>query len=375
MAAAFAQPVDAMQRALQLAKRGLGRVEPNPPVGAVIVNAHGQLVGEGWHARFGGPHAEVAALAQAGERARGATLYVTLEPCAHSGKTPPCAPQVVAAGIRKVVVAAPDPAPHTSGRGLQRLTDAGIDTEVGLLGEEAARLIAPFTKLMTRGLPWVHAKWAMTLDGKLATSTGDSKWISSEQSRQIVHELRGRMDAIVVGIGAALADDPQLTARPPGPRTPTRIVIDSQARLPLDSHLVRTARDVPVILAAAQQASADRCNQLRSAGVEVLQFDSGDATGVPLDQLLKSLGQRKLTNLLVEGGARLLGSFFDARFIDEVHAFIAPALAGGANAPSPLAGKGIASMSDLLRLRNVELTHPGGDVYIHADIPTETENA
>jgi diaminohydroxyphosphoribosylaminopyrimidine deaminase/5-amino-6-(5-phosphoribosylamino)uracil reductase len=352
-----------MRRALALASQGLGRVEPNPPVGAVIVDDQLRPIGEGWHQRFGGPHAEVFALQAAGERAQGATLYVTLEPCAHVGKTPACTPQLIAAGLRKVVVATPDPAPHTAGRGLQQLRAAGIDVEVGLLGDAGARLIAPFSKLITRGLPWVHAKWAMTLDGKLATRTGDSQWISSEESRRIVHELRGRMDAIVVGIGTALADNPLLTARPPGPRTPVRIVVDSEARLALDSQLVQTARDVPVIVAVSNHASTERCEELQRAGVEVLPLD-GDA-GPRLSALLSALGARRMTHVLVEGGSQLLGSFLDQALIDEVHAFVAPTLAGGRDALPAIGGEGGARMSDALRLHEIEVARPGGDLYVH----------
>lgn len=361
---AFAEPVDVMRRALELAARYRGLVEPNPCVGAVLVDDRLQLISEGVHAKFGGPHAEVIALDAAGERARGATLYVTLEPCAHTGKTPPCAPRVIASGIRKVVVSVADPAPHTAGHGLKLLRDAGIEVEVGSLADEGQRLIAPFTKLMTRGLPWVHAKWAMTLDGKLATRTGDSKWISSEASRQIVHELRGRMDAIIVGIGTALADDPSLTARPPGPRTATRIVVDREARLPLESKLIRTARDVPVIVAAGEPADPQRCTRLIEAGAEVLKLKQQDGVA----SLLSELGARKMTNVLVEGGARLLGAFFDDAQVDEVHAFIAPKIAGGADAVSAVAGAGVARISEALALRNVEMTPSGGDVYVHGDV-------
>jgi diaminohydroxyphosphoribosylaminopyrimidine deaminase/5-amino-6-(5-phosphoribosylamino)uracil reductase len=210
----------------------------------------------------------------------------------------------------------------------------------------------------------------MTLDGKLASRTGDSRWISSEQSRQLVHELRGRMDAIIVGIGTALADDPLLTARPPGPRTATRIVVDSGARLPLNSQLVRTAREAPVIVAVNRSAAPGRCDALQSAGVEVVNLEGGPQVA-PLTSLLALLGTRRMTHVLVEGGARLLGSFFDAGLVDEVHVFIAPTLAGGAAAPSPVAGAGVASMSDALRLDNVEVARFGGDVYIHGDVPGE----
>jgi diaminohydroxyphosphoribosylaminopyrimidine deaminase/5-amino-6-(5-phosphoribosylamino)uracil reductase len=270
--------------------------------------------------------------------------------------------------VRKSVVCTADPAAH-AGAGLATVAGAGIDVEVGLLEDAGRRLIAPFTKLMTRGLPWVHAKWAMTLDGKLATRTGDSQWISSEESRRIVHELRGRMDAIVVGIGTALADDPRLTARPAGPRTATRIIADGEARLPLESQLVRTARDVPVIVVVKSDSPAERCELLMRAGVEVLKVDADGASGLRLDQLLLQLGSRRMTHVLVEGGARLLGSFFDGGHIDEVHAFIAPSLAGGSTALTPIAGAGIALMSEAVRLCNIDVTQTGGDVYVHGDVP------
>jgi len=341
-----------MIRALELARQGLGTVEPNPAVGAVIVDDDLRLLGEGWHQRFGGPHAEVHALKQAGEAARGATLYVTLEPCCHFGKTPPCSQAVIAAGLKKVVIAMTDPAPHVSGGGLAELQAAGIDVEVGLLGAEARRLTAPFVMLQTRQRPWVHAKWAMTLDGKLATSTGHSQWISNELSRQWVHTLRGRMDAIIVGIGTALADDPSLTARPPGPRTATRVVVDTQARLPLTSRLVQTATLVPVIVVCGADAAPERRAALQAAGVEVLALSVSEA-GYPDPQLwLTEFGRRRMSNVLVEGGSGLFGGLWDARLIDEVHAFIAPKLVGGLAAPSPIGGTGLPQIPQTANLEN-----------------------
>jgi len=257
-----------MRHALAIAARGIGRVEPNPAVGAVVVDDQLQLLGEGHHAEFGGPHAEVVALQQAGERARGATLFVTLEPCSHFGKTPPCAPAVVAAGIRKVFVAVQDPFPQVSGRGIAILKDAGIERDIGLCEVEARRLIAPCTKLTTTGLPYVHAKWAMTIDGRIATASGGSKWISGFRARALVHELRGRMDAVAVGIETALADDPLLTARPSGPRNATRIVFDSHCRLPLSSKLATSSSAIPVIVVARHDAPEDRINALSDDDVE-----------------------------------------------------------------------------------------------------------
>jgi diaminohydroxyphosphoribosylaminopyrimidine deaminase/5-amino-6-(5-phosphoribosylamino)uracil reductase len=356
-----------MRRALELAERGRGSVEPNPLVGAVVVRG-GQVVGEGWHRRYGEAHAEVNALAATGEAARGATLYVTLEPCCHHGKTPPCTDAVLRAGIRRVVAAMHDPFPAVAGRGSAQLQAAGIEVEVGLCEAEARRLNAPYLKLLATGRPWVHAKWAMTLDGKIATHTGDSKWISNEASRRRVHELRGRMDTIMAGIGTVLADDPQLTARPPGPRTAARVVLDSKGRLPPTSRLAVSAREVPVVVATAS-APADVLVRLGECGCETLTLPGPDGR-VDVDALLAEMGRRRWTNVLLEGGAGVLGSFLDAGAVDEVHVFIAPRLFGGANAPTPMAGRGVAGVADAVRLA-VWHFEDVGDVYVHGWIARE----
>ncbi len=359
----FVSPVDVMRYALRLAERGRGAVEPNPAVGAVIVTDDLVLVGEGWHQAFGGPHAEIHALRQAGDAARGATLFVTLEPCCHFGKTAPCTQAVLAAGIRRVVVGATDPNPQVAGQGVRDLMAARVEVETGLLRREAEAIIAPFRKLMTTNRPWVIAKWAMTLDGKLATKTGDSRWISNEASRKLVHELRGRMDAIVVGIGTALADDPLLTARPAGLRTALRVVIDSQARLPVNSQLVTTARQIPLLVAVTESAPSERVEKLQSNGVEVLKFPVDVAGKLSLNALLMELGRRRCTNVLVEGGGALLGSLFDQRLIDEVYAFIAPKVIGGD--AMAIGGDGLAAMHDALALNDSEVRVLNGDVLIH----------
>src|SRR5262249_5239908 len=298
-----------MRRALELAERGWGRAEPNPLVGAVLVR-DGQLVGEGWHKRYGEAHAEVNALAEAGEKARGATLYLTLEPCCHHGKTPPCTDAILRAGIARVVAAMPDPFPQVAGKGAELLRAASVSVEFGLNEDEARRLNAPYLQLMRTGGPYVHVKWAMTLDGKIATRTGDSQWISNEASRRLVHALRGRMNAVIVGIGTALADDPQLTARPPGPRTATRVILDSRARLPLTGRLARTARETPVLVATGPEADSRRVEELRGAGCEVFSLPAEE--GLPsVPALLDALGARRMTNVLVEGGSAVLGSFLD----------------------------------------------------------------
>jgi len=356
-----------MARALELAACGRGAVEPNPLVGCVVAQG-AEIIGEGYHRRYGGPHAEVEALAVAGSRAAGATLYVTLEPCCHFGKTPPCTQAVVAAGIRRVVAAMSDPFPQVAGRGADELRAAGIEVQIGLREDEARRLNAPYLKLLGTGRPWVIAKWAMTLDGKLATAAGDSVWISNETSRAVVHALRGRVDAIVVGAGTARIDDPLLTARPAGARTALRVVVDDRAALSLESRLVRTAADVPVLVAAAGDAPAANVARLQAAGCEVV-LSVDDDRPTRLAALLDELGRRRLTNVLFEGGATLLGELFDGGHVDEVHVFVAPKIVGGASAPSPVAGRGLALMAEALRLTEVEVSTLDGDVYLRGLIP------
>jgi diaminohydroxyphosphoribosylaminopyrimidine deaminase/5-amino-6-(5-phosphoribosylamino)uracil reductase len=351
-----------MDQALALAELGRGHVEPNPLVGAVLVR-DGRKVGEGWHQRFGAAHAEINALAQAGEAAREATLFVTLEPCCHHGKTPPCTDALVRAGTRRVVAAMQDPFPEVAGKGAAELRAAGIAVDFGLCERQARRLNAPYLKLL-RGRPYVHAKWAMTLDGKIATRTGDSKWISGLAARRRVHELRGRMDAIVVGIGTALADNPFLTARPPGARTPCRIVLDSHGRLPVESYLVATAKETPTLIVTAGPLSSERAAPLQAAGCELLALRA-NAGRPEVFALLDELGRRRWTNILVEGGGEVLGSFLDAAAIDEVHVFIAPRLVGGADARSPMAGKGVSDIADGLALSEWSVERIENDVLLH----------
>ncbi len=354
-----------MARALELAERGRGWVEPNPMVGAVAVR-EGRVVGEGFHERFGGPHAEPNAIAAAGPDAcRGATLYVSLEPCTHFGKTPPCVPAVIASGFARVVAAMVDPDPRTQGRGLDQLRAAGIEVEVGLLEAEAQRLNAPFAKLATRGLPFVTAKWAMSLDGKTATRTGDSRWVSSVPSRELVHILRGQVDALLVGISTVLADDPLLTARPPGPRVAVRIVADSQARLPLGSLLIRTAREFPLIIATTDAAPAERRAALAAEGAEVLVLPELHGR-VSLPALMAELGRRRMTNVLLEGGGELCAAAVAAGLVDKVLAFVAPKLIGGRDARTPLGGEGIATMAQAMQAKRWAVRRVGDDALVEA---------
>jgi diaminohydroxyphosphoribosylaminopyrimidine deaminase / 5-amino-6-(5-phosphoribosylamino)uracil reductase len=361
-----------MRRALAEAVRGRGSVEPNPMVGAVVVS-QGKSTGIGYHERFGGPHAEVLALERAGESARGSTLYVSLEPCCHYGKTPPCTEAILRAGVSRVVVAMKDPFPRVAGGGLSRLSESGIAIEVGVAEEEARRLNGPYLKRLITGRPYVIAKWAMTLDGKTATGAGLSLWISSPRSRSFVHERRGVVDAIAVGIGTALADDPELTARPPGPRRAIRLVLDSAGRLPADGKLGQTAREIPVWVATTERAPRDRLENLQKLGCEVLSFAGSDR--VPIAPLLEELGRRGLTNLLVEGGGRVAGAFFDSGEVDEVEAYIAPIVEGGDHASTPVRGRGIAEMTQALRLESPEIEVIDGDVRLVGIVPRPWRDA
>lgn len=364
----FSSPEEVMQRALELARLGAGSVEPNPAVGSVIVDDNLRLIGEGYHQECGGPHAEIHALNMAGNQSRGKTIYVTLEPCCHQGKTGPCSQALIRAGIKKAVIAMRDPAPHVDGGGIQELKQAGIEVDVGLLEPEALALVRPFVKRVTQGLPWIHAKWAMTLDGKIATRTGHSQWISNQRSRERVHELRGRMDGIIVGQKTAVADDPLLTARPPGKRIPARIIIDSQASLSIQSRLVQTVAEAPVIVVAHPSASQEKINLLEQAGVEVLQIpgSASEMESQPnLQQCMQELSRREMTNILVEGGGSLLGSCFDQRLIDEVHVFIAPKIIGGAKAVTPIAGKGLEMIPELHNIRENQIQQLDSDLYVN----------
>ena len=355
-----------MRRALSEAARGRGRVEPNPMVGALVVR-DGELISIGHHEQFGGPHAEVVALDQAGERARGSTLYVTLEPCCHHGKTPPCVDAILRAGVTRVVAAHRDPFPKVAGGGLAKLRAAGLEVEVDVEGDAARALNAPYLKRVILGTPFVTAKWAMTLDGRTATSVSDSRWISNPESRALVHQTRGEMDAILVGIGTALADDPELTVRPVGPRTPARVVLDSQGRLPLDSKLARTAREVPVWIATTTTADATRIDDLEALGCEILRFEP-NAGRVPVGLLLAELGRRGVTNLLVEGGGVVLGSFLDAGQVDAVDVFVAPKIISGSARYAPTLGEGVRLMADAWRLDSPTINAVAGDVRIQGRV-------
>lgn len=352
-----------MRLALRLAEQGRGRVEPNPMVGCVIVK-DGRVLGQGFHEQFGEPHAEVNALSSVvGSAAAGSTIYVTLEPCCHHGKTPPCTEALLRARPDRVVVAMADPFPKVDGGGLQILREAGISVTVDVCEEEARHLNAPYLKRIGKGQPWIIAKWAMTLDGKMATANGSSKWISSEEARREVHRVRGLVDAVMVGSGTARLDDPLLTARPAGPRTPARIVVDSNASLNVTSRLVETISEAPVLVAAASTARPERLDRLHHAGCELV-LCPGENHAERMEFLLRELGRRGLTNVLVEGGSQLLGLLWDMQQIDEVHTFVAPKIIGGQNALTPVGGSGIGSMEHAVQLNSCEIVELGSTILV-----------
>ena len=349
-----------MLRAIALAREAVGSTSPNPPVGAVLVR-DGRVVGEGRTQPPGGAHAEAEALRAAGGDARGADLYVTLEPCAHHGRTPPCADALIDAGVASARVAVMDPAPHTAGRGVERLRSAGIPVTVDDGPPEARQLVEAFAKHANTGLPFVVAKFAMSMDGKIAARSGDSRWISSAASRQEAHRLRAEADAVMVGIGTALADDPRLTARDaplPARGQPLRVVVDSAGRLPASAAML--AEDGTTLVAVA---SPEAARAVEGRGAEAIVAPAADGR-VDVARLLAELGARGVMSLLVEGGAALHGALFDGGLVDKVVAFVAPVVIGGAAAPGPVGGAGVERMADALRLRDVTYAATGGDMMV-----------
>jgi diaminohydroxyphosphoribosylaminopyrimidine deaminase/5-amino-6-(5-phosphoribosylamino)uracil reductase len=361
-----------LARTIELARRGAGSVRPNPIVGAVVAR-DGEVLGEGWHQRYGGAHAEVNAIEACGmQDLADATLYVSLEPCCHEGKTPPCTDAIVQAGIRRVVVASDDPTEKASGRGLGILRDEGIEVVLadGELARTARLLNQAFRKHARVGRPWVLFKSAMTLDGKVATRSGDSQWISGEESRELAHRWRASVDAVVVGIGTALADDPQLTARPAGmpaePESqPRRVVFDSLARLPPTSQLVAAAAEIPLTVVVSRAAARAETEALEAAGVQVI-VATGENEPARVRSALDQLGALGVAAVLLEGGPHLAGAFLDAGEIDELRLFLAPLLLGGSAARDPLEGEGVERISEALRALTFDCESVGEDLLISA---------
>lgn len=349
-----------MRLALELAEKGRGRTSPNPMVGAVLVR-DGRVVGKGYHARAGLPHAEVEAIRDAGAAARGSTLYVNLEPCCHTGRTGPCTAAIIEAGIARVVAAMRDPNPLVAGRGLAALRAAGIEVTEGVLATEAARLNEAFVKYITTGLPFVVIKAAMSLDGKIATRTGASQWITGPAARERVHRLRDWYDAIIVGIGTVLQDNPSLTTRlPEGGRDPVRVILDSSARTPPDARVVVQESPAPTIIATTEQAPAERVAALQARGAEVLVCGPGPRVDVRL--LMKELARREITSVLVEGGAGINAALLEDGLVDKVIWFIAPLIIGGEAAPGPVGGRGAGALEEALRLENCRWEQLGPDI-------------
>ncbi|MGK7345293.1 MAG: bifunctional diaminohydroxyphosphoribosylaminopyrimidine deaminase/5-amino-6-(5-phosphoribosylamino)uracil reductase RibD [Candidatus Nitrospinota bacterium M3_3B_026] len=352
---------DFMLRAVELARKGKGRTSPNPAVGAVIVK-DGKVVGEGWHKKAGKPHAEIEALRSARGQAAGAALYVTLEPCNHHGLTPPCTDAIIAAGITRVVIGARDTSPKEGERGAARLRKAGVAVRAGVLKKDCGRLVEDFLKHSRTGLPFVTLKTAMTLDGKIATASGDSKWISSEESRRYVHRLRDETGAVMAGADTVIADNPELTVRHGrGGRDPLRVIVDSRLRTPRDAKVVKRAKRIPTIIATSSAAPLKKVRELERAGVEVLVLPSRSGR-VRLSCLMEELGRRGVMGVLLEGAGELAGAAVGAGVVDRVLFFIAPKIAGGTRCP--VTGFSVEKMSGALELSGVEVERIGPDVAI-----------
>jgi len=358
--------MDYMKQALSLAKLASGQVSPNPAVGAVVVK-DGVVVGQGYTQPPGSNHAEVVALKQAGERARGSVMYVTLEPCCHYGRTPPCTQAIIAAGITEVHLAMLDPNPLVSGRGKVELERTGIKVHVGEHEEEAKEVNEAYTKFITKGIPFVTAKFAMSLDGKITTRNSDSKWISGEEARKYVHNLRHTTDAIMAGVNTVLVDDPLLTARCCGGKggtvrkQPLRVIVDSKGRTPLTARLFSEPGEI--LMAVGKLVTPEGETAFAQAGAELLELPTAGGL-VDLKKLLKALGEREITSVLVEGGETILGSLFDSRLVDKVIAFIAPIIIGGKEAKTAVGGKGVDKVVDSLRLERVTVKKLGEDLMV-----------
>lgn len=359
-----------MKKALTLARRG--RTSPNPMVGAVIVR-DGKVVGAGFHPKAGEPHAEVFALRAAGELARGADLYVTLEPCCHHGKTPPCTDSIIESGVRRVFAAMVDPNPQVAGQGIECLRAAGIEVEVGIMESEARKLNEGFVKRVTTGLPFVLWKAAMTLDGKIATRTGDSRWVTGEKARKEVHRLRSRYDAVIVGVGTVLADDPELTVRDiRGAVNPLGVIVDSNASTPPTARVIRSQSRT--LIAVTKHAPEDRVQALRNAGAELLVLQ--DIGGrVDLRTLMINLAEIGINSALLESGGELAASMLNAGLIDRGLIFIAPKIVGGRDAKTPVEGEGIERMSEALGTSTPRVHHFGDDLALEFDLFKSAENA
>ena len=356
---------DYMKQALRLARRGLGKTSPNPMVGAIIVKDN-LIIGKGYHHHFGGKHAEVNAIRNAEEEVKGATLYVTLEPCCFYGKTPPCVDAIIRDNIGRVVIGVLDPNPLVSGKSVEVLKQKGIETRIGVLEEECRDLNEAHFKYMTTGLPLVTLKFAQTLDGRIATATGNSQWISSEKFQRLAHRLRAINDAVMVGIDTVLADDPQLTVRLVRGRNPTRVILDSRLRIPLDARVVSSQETVPTIIATTSHADEKKLASLREAGIEVLVIREDEEGKVDLRELLGALGKRGISSVLVEGGAGVITSLLRQNLVDKMVVAVAPKIMGkGIEAVGEL---NIREVSQTLKLSFKKVYRAGEDLIIEAGV-------
>ena len=359
-----------MQRALNLARRGRYTTSPNPMVGAVVLSHSGEIAGEGYHRRAGGSHAEIFALKQAGEKARGGSLYATLEPCNHTGRTPPCTDAIIAAGIRHVIIAMRDPNPEVKGGGIEHLRNAGLTVEVGDSAQQAQSLNHAFIAWSTLKRPWVTLKLAMSLDGKVATKTGDSRYITHNRSLATVHELRRLHDSILVGVGTILTDDPSLTYRGKSKgRDPIRVILDTKGRTPPNAQVFQSNSSAPTLIFTTRQSSADWQRDIFSAGGEVIEVSADPSGTVSIREVLSELASRHVLSLLVEGGPRIHAGFVTENWADEWYSFISPLIIGGRAAPTAIAGDGVAFLKDASVLENLEIHKSGEDVVIHGYFP------
>jgi len=360
-----------MTRALELAKLGTGYTNPNPLVGAVIVK-DGLIIGEGYHKKYGDPHAEVNAFSNAQGDVAGATMYVTLEPCSHFGKTPPCANAIIKKGIKKVVVAMEDPNPLVAGKGINILKEHGIEVITGVMEQEAKKQNEIFIKFITSGLPFCTLKTAMTLDGKIAAYTGDSKWITNEESRKYVHELRHKFSSIMVGIGTVIADDPLLTTRLDNidGKNPIRIIVDTRGTIPLDANVLKINDNTRTIIATTEIINKEKLKYIEATGADIIITPLKD-NKVDLPYLMKSLGQLKIDSILLEGGSTLNYTALEEGIVDKVLSFIAPKIIGGSLSKTPVGGQGIPYMRDAITLKNIDIHKFGDNVAIEAYIRKE----
>ncbi len=365
-----------MTAAIRLARKGRGMVSPNPQVGAVIVQGN-KIVGSGYHHFYGGPHAEVYALKNARARARGADLYINLEPCCHHGKTPPCTDALIKSGIQRVFIGITDPNPLVSGKGISKLRKAGIEVETGILQKECRLLNEAFIKYITQNIPFAVLKLAATLDGKIATATGDSRWISGETSRWLVHRLRSEADAVLVGSGTVLADDPLLTSRQHAglnKKNPIRVIVDTRLRIPITSKLLKTAGDVKTLIATTRQAPKSKIAKIKQCGAEVFVVSSRN-NRVDLKRLMKHLAAQGIAYVLIEGGSELSAAALHDGIVDKVLFFYAPKIIGGAHARSMVGGKGVPRISDAISLTDVHYRKLGKDILVEGYIDNRIDNS